>query len=417
MADPYRALAERESARADDRATAARAAATSATRATIARVASAAIAAAKAPDPNRALDDLRLEVQGARAADLDRAERQALAALLAALSAGYLYDAAQRATLVASAALAVTVADDPPDAATLAIAGYSAAQLARLLRDQLARTIDRTLTLPMAGALPVEALPGALGQVADQHAARVADAVDEGYHAGAKAAARDLGTAIRAAAEAHAGAPTADVPAPPPSAPPAPEARQAGAGGPGRGGSGGGAGGSVSGSGDAGGIRVTITAPPVPAGERAPAGEVWFQYHTRMDNRVRPSHRALEGTVWRVDDIAAPVPPIDWGCRCFTSFCQPPDLEGGKLPPPEAPPDGTAADKKFGEEPHPVPRAEIYEVWLDQHIDGWRAILAAAKRAKPVDQLLVIVRELRATGRSAADARDVATMILGVLRG
>ena len=32
------------------------------------------------------------------------------------------------------------------------------------------------------------------------------------------------------------------------------------------------------------------------------------------DDRVRPSHAALHGTVWRLDDPRAPIPPMDFGC-------------------------------------------------------------------------------------------------------
>lgn len=45
-----------------------------------------------------------------------------------------------------------------------------------------------------------------------------------------------------------------------------------------------------------------------------PGDAVWFRLVTQGDDRVRPSHRALHGTVWKVGDPEAPVPPMDYGC-------------------------------------------------------------------------------------------------------
>ena len=42
--------------------------------------------------------------------------------------------------------------------------------------------------------------------------------------------------------------------------------------------------------------------------------EVWYEFVTLEDDRVRPSHRALHGTVWKAGDPNAPVPPLDYGC-------------------------------------------------------------------------------------------------------
>jgi len=55
------------------------------------------------------------------------------------------------------------------------------------------------------------------------------------------------------------------------------------------------------------------------------ANAVWVQYVCQTgpgehdpdkepDAHVRPSHRALHGTVWRLDDPSAPIPPVDFGC-------------------------------------------------------------------------------------------------------
>lgn len=43
-------------------------------------------------------------------------------------------------------------------------------------------------------------------------------------------------------------------------------------------------------------------------------------YMTQHDERVRPSHAALHATEWRPLDPNAPIPPLDWGCRCFLVY-------------------------------------------------------------------------------------------------
>lgn len=44
----------------------------------------------------------------------------------------------------------------------------------------------------------------------------------------------------------------------------------------------------------------------------------WWRYVATLDDRLRPSHRALHNHVWRHDDPAwsSIWPPNDWGCRC-----------------------------------------------------------------------------------------------------
>lgn len=45
----------------------------------------------------------------------------------------------------------------------------------------------------------------------------------------------------------------------------------------------------------------------------------WWRYNTRLDNKVRASHRALHGLIFHADDAFWDgfYPPIDWLCRCF----------------------------------------------------------------------------------------------------
>lgn len=66
------------------------------------------------------------------------------------------------------------------------------------------------------------------------------------------------------------------------------------------------------------GIRIDVSA----ARERLrSAGSldtgVRLQFLTQADDRVRPEHAALHGTVWDPYDPERPVPPLDYGCRCY----------------------------------------------------------------------------------------------------
>jgi hypothetical protein len=41
------------------------------------------------------------------------------------------------------------------------------------------------------------------------------------------------------------------------------------------------------------------------------------QFLTQADNRVRPEHAVLHGTVWDAGDPDRPIPPLDHNCRCY----------------------------------------------------------------------------------------------------
>ena len=63
-------------------------------------------------------------------------------------------------------------------------------------------------------------------------------------------------------------------------------------------------------------------------------GDVWYEFQTREDDKVRPAHAALDGSVWRVGDPNAPVPPLDYGCRCSIRYVARPGSEAAKVLPP-----------------------------------------------------------------------------------
>jgi hypothetical protein len=105
---------------------------------------------------------------------------------------------------------------------------------------------------------------------------------------------------------------------------------------------------------------------------------VWFRYVTQEDGRVRPEHRALHGKIFRFDDPNAPIPPLDYGCRCGIEYVAQPGSaaaeilpEADKPPEGEAPPDPTETPK-----PRPDPDAgpTLSELVLTEE---------TAKRKKP----------------------------------
>ncbi len=102
-----------------------------------------------------------------------------------------------------------------------------------------------------------------------------------------------------------------------------------------------------------------------------------FEFITQDDDRVRPSHAALHGTVWRADDPNAPAPPLDFGCRCRVSYLAKTDTPAAEVLP------------ETTEEP--APAAEHYSDWLDDNVAGWEKALASAKGKPPADWPSAIV--------------------------
>lgn len=133
--------------------------------------------------------------------------------------------------------------------------------------------------------------------------------------------------------------------------------------------------------------------------------EVWYEFVTLKDDRVRPSHRALDGTVWKAGDPNAPVPPLDYGCRCYIRYVAPPRSVAAarRLLPasPKAEPDTTA---------------EVYRAYLAREVKGLDLIKAAqaVRELPPADQLPVLVEVIQRADPSwtAGAARDLARMAL-----
>lgn len=117
------------------------------------------------------------------------------------------------------------------------------------------------------------------------------------------------------------------------------------------------------------------------------------------DDKVRPSHAALHGTVWRLDDPRAPIPPMDYGCRCSLIHVAAPGKAGAiarKLLP-EAP----AA-------PESTPGLPFRD-WLNDNAKGWEQVAKAMERGNPAEATAKGFLKARELG--IPDARDVVRMV------
>ena len=140
--------------------------------------------------------------------------------------------------------------------------------------------------------------------------------------------------------------------------------------------------------------------------------DVWFMFRTQDDDRVRPEHEALDGTVWRVGDPAAPVPPLDYGCRCFMEYVARPGSEAAAVLP--------AADK--APETHGAILTRYLTTTLDMNRERLARILTGLEDVPLGDRLglatLSVQRRLSAMGLpdNLTTARPLARMLLAVKR-
>ncbi len=138
--------------------------------------------------------------------------------------------------------------------------------------------------------------------------------------------------------------------------------------------------------------------------ERVDAGgldrdEVMYEYHTQEDARVRPSHAALEGTVWALGDPFAPVPPCDYGCRCWMAYVSKPQTTAALILP------ETKAEPKL--------IADIYAAHLDKQVPTWADMVDKTKELPRADRLVALANMIKIKyPQHAPDAKDLANMML-----
>lgn len=130
--------------------------------------------------------------------------------------------------------------------------------------------------------------------------------------------------------------------------------------------------------------------------------QVLYEFVTQHDDRVRPSHAALHGTVWKVGDPFAPVPPLDYGCRCALRYVAAPSTPAATVLP-----EATKA---------PVPRVQAYATHLDEIAPGWKTIIEETKDVPIAEQLGALYNALKRRYPGLRDLRDVAMMLAEVIK-
>lgn len=117
------------------------------------------------------------------------------------------------------------------------------------------------------------------------------------------------------------------------------------------------------------------------------------------DSHVRPSHAAFHGRIFKLSE--APVPPLDYGCRCAIHFVAAPGSAAEDLL-------EDVADEK------PTTPAVATAQWLDANVDEWRKVAKSVKSVGPKDALQEAYNA--AKDFDIPQARSIADMIIDVLR-
>lgn len=116
------------------------------------------------------------------------------------------------------------------------------------------------------------------------------------------------------------------------------------------------------------------------------------------DEHVRPSHAAYHGRIFKLAD--APVPPLDYGCRCGIKYVAAPD---------------TIAEKVLDDvaEEQPTTPVVATEDWLKENVPQYDAIKRAAVRA--TTKLAIEAAYQKAKSFKISDARAIAEMVVDIV--
>lgn len=113
------------------------------------------------------------------------------------------------------------------------------------------------------------------------------------------------------------------------------------------------------------------------------------------DDHVRPAHAALHGRVFRLD-AGAPIPPLDYGCRCAIRYVAKP---------------GTMAERALDVTAPSEPEDSVIpaqQEWLDANAEGWRQVAKAASEAPPQERAGVAYK----TAKRLGFTRDIAQLAI-----
>lgn len=117
------------------------------------------------------------------------------------------------------------------------------------------------------------------------------------------------------------------------------------------------------------------------------------------DDRVRPSHAAFHGRIFKLSE--APVPPLDYGCRCAIRYIAREDTPAAEV-----------LDETTDEEP--VKPEVATAQWLDENVEGWRGVAKQVKESSPKDAIQAAVGAAR--DADIEQPRAIAEMIIDVIR-
>jgi hypothetical protein len=157
------------------------------------------------------------------------------------------------------------------------------------------------------------------------------------------------------------------------------------------------------------GVQISLknVGPKTSAGGVLDPDAVLVRFHTQQDERVRPSHAALEGRVFRLDDPGRPSPPLDYGCRCWLEYVAVPETHAERVLEP-------------ADEPPTTP-PEAYADHLDDMVGrkAWSRIRAKVDALPAPRRLFAALAEVRRLlpKKQRADAKDIARMIVEAQRG
>jgi hypothetical protein len=125
-----------------------------------------------------------------------------------------------------------------------------------------------------------------------------------------------------------------------------------------------------------------------------------FDPDSPPDDRVRASHAAFHGQIFRLAD--APVPPLDYGCRCAIRYVAKPDTKAAEVL------DETASED-------PTTPIEATEAWLEEFVPQWRTLSRSAAAATKKEAITSATLKAKELGIS--DPRMIAEMVVDVLFG
>lgn len=113
------------------------------------------------------------------------------------------------------------------------------------------------------------------------------------------------------------------------------------------------------------------------------------------DDRVRPSHAAFHGRIFKMED--APVPPLDYGCRCAIRYVAAPNTLAEKMLPDTATVPPTTPADATGD-------------WLNANVSDLDTLRRSAAAATTRSAIATVTAKAKKLG--IAQPRSIAQMVI-----